>query len=174
MAYGILTPDMTRAIEAHVKGRVVWDLGAGDLTHSRALLTMGASQVIAVDRAFGKDPKAPGIVLRGEYFADSARRLGDEKPEVAFLAWPCNWAAPGLDSILDASPVVIYLGCNTGGSSCGTPDLFMGLIRREILAEVRDPRNDLIIYGRQTGSRDLRPEERAAFSSDILAWSPTD
>jgi hypothetical protein len=175
MPYGSLTREMERVVANFVWNRAVWDLGAGDLTHTRALLGMGASQVVAIDRTpmnlgvFSREP--PELVVRTEYFEATARR--QERPDVAFLAWPVNWKSPGLLEIIETSPVVIYLGCNTGGSSCGTPDLFRALARRTVLAEVRHPQNDLIVYGGEGSPRDLRPEERAALSDDVVPWTPT-
>jgi hypothetical protein len=67
--------------------------------------------------------------------------------EVAHLAWPVNHHSPGLLAVLRALPVVVYVGSNTSGNSCGTNALFAHFRERDVLAYVPERRNTLIVYG---------------------------
>ena len=166
--YGLLTPKMRDTLRTHVQGRIVWDLGAGDLGYSNLLLTLGASKVIAIDKA-DMPPGSPGIECRRGYFQDLA--MPDMDIEVVFLSWPQNNTLWGLYEILERTTNIIYLGSNTGGSACGTPALYTQLALREVIAHVPHPRNSFIVYGgRATTPRTLLAEEWAALHQEQV-WT---
>lgn len=164
-----MTPQMMESIPQYVLGKVVWDLGAGDLWHSKLLVALGATGVIAVDKEEIPPSPDPRIHTTRKYFdAVSAPPNGID---VAYLAWPINHAhIPGLGRLLSQSRTVIYIGSNTGGSACGGPSLMAHLASRSVLAHIPDPQNSLIIYGEWAGERDLLPEEWAALHPERM-WT---
>jgi len=168
--YGIWTEAMDDATGPVVRGREVWDLGAGFLGHSHHLLALGARCVVAVDKDAQHYPSAyedrPITFLHG-YFSELQV---PDAIEVAFLAWPDNHHLPGLIEILRAAERVVYVGTNTEGSACGWPGLWDYLHFREPLAYVPHRRNSLIVYGRHLEECERRPQlgEEAAASNGIM------
>jgi len=109
--------------------------------------------------------KHPQIEVIHGYFADFM-----DSVDVAFVAWPTNSRAiDGLVEILERASVVAYVGCNTGGTACGTPGFFQHLLQRELLAYEADRRNTLIVCGRRMDkAREPQGEEKAGIDSDTL------
>lgn len=173
MPFGILTPEMEAVVQPLIRDHVVWDLGAGDLTHAQRMLTLGARQVVAVDKNLSPQRLPWGIQGIRAYF--EAVKAPPEGIHVAFLSWPVNRAhQPGLVPLLAASRVVIYLGSNMDGSACGGKALFRYLSGRAVLGHVPHTHNTLITYGDPLpdgeGSRPLIPEEWVALH-DEQVWS---
>ncbi len=168
MPYGLLNPAQRAAVARHVRGKVVHDLGAGDLGLSRELLRFGAAKVYAVDRA-PKPPLSPWpkrLHYMQSYFHDVFDRM-----DVIFASWPVNHEANLLPHLL-AAGTIIYLGCNTGGSACGTPGLFEVLVRRELLDYIPDRHNSLVVVGRYLdGPREPTGEEYAGLTIDTKYMS---
>lgn len=162
----LLAPFVERAV-------VVYDLGAMGGYLSRWMLDLGARFVVAVD----KDPICP-VSLNGriEWHRATFREYLQRAPAripLALVSWPVPHApTPGLAELCARAEVVAYLGKNTGGLACGSPELFAHLTRRPVLAHARDPHNDLIIYGAGEVVRALLPEELAATAplSAFLTW----
>jgi len=191
MPFGTLTPAMQAIIREHALGRTVWDLGAGDLTYAKRLIQLGARKVVAVEKGGSRPGHLGGIAtpleapLRPDpriecvwrYFAEVDPP--EDGIEVAFLSWPQNGALAtiGLTRLIEGAQTVIYLGCNTGGSACGSGDMWRHLIQREVLAYEPMVRNTLIVYGQPCGPRTLRGEEMGALASkmvrfeDVEEWS---
>jgi hypothetical protein len=168
MAFGDITKEMWTAIQPHVQGREVWDLGCGGMTHTLQLQKLGA-RCTAID----KDPWRVPPSLRGRfiqsYFKDVPLPL--EGIEVAFLSWPQNTTLDGLLPLVHASRTVIYVGSNTGGTVCGNPLLFDYFQHREVLCHIPHPRNSLIILGGAcVRPRGPLPEEWAATHPEHM-WS---
>ena len=162
MPCGLLTPPMQALLAPLVARRVVWDLGAGDLTHARLLLDLGAAGVIAVEKEWHKMPRPNDPRLRPLRMYFSSVEL---RPiEVAFLSWPTNHNLPGLLEILGMAEIVVYLGCNIGGSACGFADLYRELATREPLACEEHRRNTLIAYGREPRTSPMLGEEFAGLT----------
>jgi len=187
MSYGLLTAEMETAIEPFVRDTEVWDLGAGDLQYAHKLLDLGARVVHAVDKEyrFGEPTPAlprikikapPGVAIKTRphmkivpaYFHEI--EVPKNGIPTAFLSWPPNWHTPGLRGLLAAAKTVIYLGCNTGGSACGTRDLFDPLSQRKVLAHVPHSRNSLIVYGEHVGRRPLVGDEVAVFGGSEISF----
>lgn len=167
MPCGLLTMRMANAIRPFVTDRTVWDLGAGDLGYSRKLLELGACGVTAVDKSFSRVTPDPQIILVEQGFND----ITPPKIDVAFLSWPWATQIPGLIRLLQASRIVIYLGCNTDGTACGPKPVFHYLTRREIIWHLPHPRNSLIIYGpTEAPGRPLVGEECAATQESLLSF----
>ena len=166
MSWGHLYYRQARVVAKHVRGRVVHDLGCGDLTLTKKLLALGAARVIGVDHRVEGRPSDPRMHLVETRFENY---MGDI--DVAFLSWPINWTS-GVSLLAARAKTVIYLGCNTGGFQCGTQDLFEGFLCRDLAAYVPHRKNTLIVCG---GLRDTRRapqgEEWAALSYEIVGYA---
>jgi len=164
MPFGRITPEQMAVIRTHVEGQTVHDVGAGDLGLAQELLVLGASRIVAIDRSLPAAPD-PRITLFEDYFHNC-----HECPRVAFVSWPQNTYDLGTRKLLARSQVVIYLGKNTDGISCGGPSFFDSLLTREVKAYVPDPLNTLIVYGPRDVKRSPRGEEKAAIQQERI-WS---
>jgi hypothetical protein len=141
--YGRLNDRQRKALAKHVRGKIVHDLGAGDLELSQELLKLGASEVYAIDKeARPRRFLTAHLHYKESYFKDVKSRM-----DTLFLSWPVNREAD-LGPHLTQALSIIYLGCNTGGSACGTPSLFKALLRRELLDYEPDRWNSLVIVGK--------------------------
>ena len=173
MGYGEITTEMEAVLRPLVKGKVVYDLGAGDLHHARHLLQLGARRIVAIDKgdfvAIDKEyqpPSTPRIETISGYF--DAVPIPPGGIEVAFVCWPCNRYNPGLVTWLEAAEYVIYIGSNFDGTACGSPDLFEHLLRRRLTGYVPHRRNSLVaVAERLPEPRETTPEEAAARSPTI-------
>lgn len=163
--YGSLFPEMEALLAKHVRGRTVWDLGAGDLSRSRQLIGLGAQSVVAVDKETMPEPGTQAILRMRTYFAQIPTQGAID---VAFLGWPQNSQLLGLLELLDTCRKVVYLGSNTNGNACGNARLFEHLLTREVLEHVPHRLNTFIVYGeRGTTPRKMLPEEWAALQDRI-------
>jgi hypothetical protein len=163
MAHGKLTPAQQEAIKPFLKGLTVHDLGAGDLELAQQLLTLGASEVVAIDRHQMPKDHPEGVRTVVEYFHNFR-----ESVNTAFVSWPINWQDIGLLRLIDKAATVIYLGTNYDGSACGFPQMWEHLSKREILVTVPDPKNTLIVYGPRNVRRELVGEEFAALHQERI------
>lgn len=163
MPYGNLNLKMREALVPFIKGRTVYDLGAGDCDHGRTLRDLGAARVVCLDKE--AIPVVPSNVeFRQGYFAHL------EVPsdlDVVFLGWPINYPCEGLREWIGAAKAIIYLGHNFDGTACGTPELFAALQARQLLCYIEDPRNALIVVG------DFLAEPRPPTSEEVAALSST-
>ena len=177
MPYGHLNHQMREALTPLVKGRVVYDLGAGDGDHGRTLSNLGAARVVCIDKeqvgfnATGSLPPRPPVknieVIRG-YIAEVPIPTD---LDVVFLGWPQNYHIIGLVPWMQAAKTVIYLGHNFGGTACGFPAMFEHLIARRLVAHIPNERNTLLVVGEPLlSSRAPTPEEAAFFSSEVVSW----
>lgn len=142
------------------------DLGSGDCERAKILVEIGASSVLAVDKQRYR-AMPPGVLPFAAYFDQALARIVAFAPEVAYLAWPANNPCRGLREILEVVPVVVYVGSNTRGSSCGVPSLFRLLRGREVLCHVPDERNTLLVYGATL------PEPRAdVYHEELTGLTP--
>jgi hypothetical protein len=152
--------EQREALREAVAGRVVHDLGAGDLKLSSKVLQLGAAHVVAVDKEDCPRRVPHGITYRKCLFKDFLDPI-----DVALLSWPPNHGSYDLAKLVLRANRVVYIGKNTDGSVCGMPELFFSLIRRGILAYYPDRKNTLIVYGEHLPSpREPRGEEAAALS----------
>jgi len=149
-----------------VAGRVVYDLGAGSGGHGKK---RGASRVICVDKS------TPWVMPRGVEFIRSYINevaLPDDL-DVVFLGWPVQYGMPGLHLWLEKAKTIIYLGCNFGGTACGTKPLFQYLLMRRLAYHLPDHRNTLLVVEEPLGegiTREPTPEEAAALSGQVVAY----
>ncbi len=162
--FGRLNDKQAQTVRRFVEGRTVHDLGAGSLSLARDLIGLGAEKVVAVDCHFPERVrKTAKVEMVQRAFADF-----EGCPEVAVVSWPVNWAGIGLAEIVARTPVVLYVGTNTGGTACGGDDLWDHLVTREVLAYVPDRENTLIVYGPNRATRPLYGEELAARNNDRM------
>lgn len=169
VSYGRFNPSQRKTVGDLVKGRVVFDLGAGDLLLAKELIQLGASKVVAID----KDAPFPWsgdrrIEVRRDYF----HQVKDTAIDVAFVSWPSNYVDWDLIRLVGQAETVVYLGKNTDGTSCGSVALFEHLLMRKLLAHVPDRSNTLLAYGEFVGvERDRTGEELAALTTYSRMWS---
>jgi hypothetical protein len=161
MAHGRLSKAQEEAIKPFVNGITVHDLGAGDLELAEKLLTLGASEVVAIDKH--KMPKSDKIRIVEAYLHNV-----HEPAKTVFVSWPVNWHDSGLLRFIDHASTVIYLGTNYDGSACGFPEMFEHLMKREILKHIPDSKNTLIVYGSRAISRNQVGEEFAALHQERI------
>ena len=190
MTFGRFSPEQAAAVRPFVQGQRVHDLGAGvSLYLAHYLVGLGADEVVAVDRSptpwrgGGYGPKRHRWhALYGQETPDGNQTADfrkvryvqayfsefRERVTTAFVSWPSNYPDDqdaGLVRLVSNAQMVVYLGTNTDGTACGSPDLFSHLCAREALVHVPHRRNTLIVYGQEVGSRKLLPEERAAMDT---------
>lgn len=169
--FGVVTAEMEALLVPHVQGKVVWDLGAGNLWHAQMLLRLGALRVVAVEKECLprgiRDPRVE--VLHARFDEVVVPRAGID---VAYLSWPVNHDhIPGLEALLSRSHKVVYLGSNVGGTACGGSDLMWYLASREVLGHVPHEQNSLAVYGEGSAmGRALLPEEWAALHPERV-WT---
>lgn len=149
-----------------VHGRDVVDLGCGEMELSVEALKAGARSVLAID----KQPPTKARKLsrkmefRQAYFADIR-----EAPDLLLLSWPVNWSTPGLLALARAAKGIVYIGSNTDGNACGTPDLFREFETRDLLAYIPTKANTLIVLGTWLhGTRKPTAEE----AHGLIAMTP--
>lgn len=169
MAFGALTDKQAGVVAEIVVGREIHDLGAGDLTLAYDLIQLGARSVVCIDKEPMPPSTSPAVSTLQSYF--NAVRA---EPDIAFLSWPVNRYDPGRDNLICRSRIVIYLGKNTDGSSCGNPVMFRLLARRELLAYVPARKNTLIIVGPKAVQRELMPEECVAITGVFTSYDETE
>lgn len=149
--YGKLTPPMEALLAGVVRGKHVWDLGAGNGELTRRIVGWGASHVTAVEKDRDLTPKAHmGSLTWLPLYFEQARLQVPPEPggiDVAFVSWPQNTPLYGLVELLGMARTVVYVGSNTDGNACGWPELFMYFKTRKVLHQVPDRRNSMTVYG---------------------------
>lgn len=176
--YGALDNAMIKAIQEHVFGREVWNLGyGGSSAEPDLLLKLGAARVFAVDKV-KRGPEAGISVRKGAHYCDmyydefivmmDGPSLKADGNRVALLKWPDNGPLTGLTWLLDQCATVIYCGHNVFPTACGNSALWRYLAHRDVLSIIEGEGNDLIIYGNIRKERVTAPrcrEERAAWEA---------
>jgi hypothetical protein len=164
MPHGQLNEAQRELLKSFVDGKEVYDLGSGDLGLAIELVDLGASKVIAIDKenryqSFRDIP--PEIEMRSQYFSEVYDDI-----DIAFVSWPANYDN-SLLQILKKSKTILYVGKNTDGTACGTPELFRYLVTRKAI-QIPDRRNVLICYTEfLIEPREWFQEERAAIEMNL-------
>ena len=168
-----LTPKMRRVLHEYAENRLVYDLGAGDCKLARQVAKYARS-VFAVDPKISGRLRADGNIVYIPWTFDNFMHGVDPPWEVALVSWPPNndRAMQTLLPILAQSAVVIYIGCNTDGTACGTPDLFRHFAQRTLLVEIPNRRNTMLVLGPQSGYRELTFEEFAGINDSTVHIYP--
>lgn len=168
-----LSDAQRRAVRPFLKGKDVYDLGAGsDLVYVADLLAFGAATVVAVDKERMAKPVSTKIRCEQRRFDEYPKF--PEDGDVAFVSWPVNRSNPGLIRMLQTAPIIVYVGKNTDGTACGDRDLFELFARRELITYVPDRQNVLAVYGeiRPTPRPKLTGEEFAVLEhTDMLSYT---
>ena len=173
MSYGQLNKTQLGVLAPLVIGKIIHDLGAGDLGLALELLRLGAAKIIAIDKEYNRkifNGVPPEIELRHQFFQD----MHDEI-DIAFVSWPSNYEN-GLLEVLMQTKTIIYLGKNTDGSMCGTPALFEYLSTRKVEEHVPSRANTLICYTdtlRVQGLGCYRKRKRPSIPMSIPVLSST-
>lgn len=172
MSFGSFSLAQTKVLKKYVKGKVVYDLGAGDLSLSNLMIGLGAKSVVAIDKdikgmSYDETSKTIGNIEQRKILFDKVK----DYPEVALGSWISTYAN-GIEDIIDRSQVFIYLGKNTDGTACGTAKLFERLLFRDVLAYHPHPRNCMIVYGKhlKLRRRELVGEELAGICQDVVPY----
>lgn len=174
-SFGSLNARQKDVVREYVRGRVVHDIGAGELVLSKTLIDLGAREVIAIEWAsktrgrleYGTPYENILVVPTrfGQYdrMAKNARTfakleggkpLGPGRPiDIAFVSWPSpedskfrTHSDYSILGLVRRAKIVIYLGKNTDGTMCGSKKLYEHLARRRVLAHEPDRKNSLIVY----------------------------
>lgn len=165
----------------YVSRERVIDLGCGDGERARVLSEIGAKEVLAIDYEIDRFRTRGDRVrfLPATFFDVVSRHDGlCDDYGVAHVAWPSTNRlrdySRSLIAILERIDTVIYIGCNTGGTACGTPALFEHFSRRKLLVYAPSARNTLIVYGRMTdvARRFVYHEELCGLRNDDYAYGP--
>lgn len=166
MAFGELTVKMSTILSLLVPDKTVYDWGGGDKQRAKMLSTLGAKEVISVDKEYKESKQIGNIHYVRDYFK------AIDTPEVidiSCLFWPTN--SSGIDDVLPhlrKSRIVIYLGKNDNTTSCGSKALWEYLKTREVFYIIQHSRNDLIVYGPK--AREDQASPRDEFNA-IQSWS---
>jgi hypothetical protein len=149
MSHGRLTEEQERVLQDYVHGEIVFDLGAGDCSLAAYIHHLGASHVVAIEKENLISLCPDEIEGRRLRFSELATELlaRGETIDVSFISWPINRYMPALNTLVQLSRVVIYLGSNTNGNACAGPRFFQELLHREVLEYIPDRSNTLIVYG---------------------------
>lgn len=173
---GTLSERQEEVVAGFVAGKIVHDLGAGDLQLAHRLLVLGATQVIAVDKERCTTVTPQITCVRATFDEWLSRR--ESPADVIFLSYPINHRLLALLQLVEEARLVVYLGKNTDGTVCGWPGLFAHFLRRDLLAYVPERRNSLAVYGGHLESyRHPKGEELAGLSTDvsrILSYEETE
>lgn len=156
--YGRLSDTQGEVLTHYVRGKIVHDLGAGDLKLSKKLVKCGALGVVAVDKE-----KARTKNKKIQFVHSDFAEMRHIQATTIFLSWPAMEPQLGLQQILNRAQTIVYLGKNTDGLQCGWPELFQGFLKRELLEYVEEDSNSLIILGKKLKvPRKATAEELAA------------
>jgi hypothetical protein len=160
MGYGRLNPRQLAALEPHVRGHHIHDLGAGNLDLARELVCLGA-EVTAIDKNPMPLSQHRRIRTRQCRFDD----LLSDPPAHIFLSWPVNRADAAVLTLVMLAKTTVYLGSNLDGSACGFEQLFKALLYRELVGHEPDRPNTLLVYqGYRKNPREPVWEEHAALN----------
>ena len=171
MSYGHLDDDQAEVVKRWVEGKVVLDLGAGDMALAQQLIQLGAKKVIAMDKDIRSLGPNPRIEVRQGYFHNLFSDLlrdaeAREEIDIVFCSWPPNYQT-NVEMVIALFERLIYLGANTGGSACGGEWFWKPLLSREVLDYVPSRRNTLCVYGPSHVDRVPTGEELGALSTDV-------
>lgn len=158
MPYGYLSSEQEATLTSFIDGKVIHDLGAGDLVLSCRLIALGASKVIAVDK------KKPSNTDPKVFYTESSFAHFTDPVSVAFVSWPPLYDC-FVEKVTQRAEMVIYLGKNTDGFLCGSLGFFNNLLRRRLLAYVPDRKNVLLVAGESGEGRQLTGDEYAAIDA---------
>ena len=167
VSFGKFTPAQRDIVALAVLGCTVHDFGAGNLELAHELVKLGANRVVAIDasRKMPK-PRTDKIETVVSYFEDYDCPLA---LDIAFMSYPANRRIPHLVDFARRSRLCIYLGVNTGGSACGSVELFEHFLTRRCLAYVPDRKNTLIILG-DTLTKARAPHGEEIGGLDKVRW----
>lgn len=157
-----------RAIVAqHVAGMCVVDVGAGDFSLSVEMVSLGATEVVAVEPKPWHRP-TPANVRHVRLYLDAFH----ETHSVGFVSWPINnlYLESALIRFAMRTDKLIVLAKTTDGLMCAGPTFWEYIMTREVLVYSADPVNTLVVYGPRYVRRPPKGVERGGISDDILSY----
>lgn len=126
----------------------LYDFGCGNLDRAALILNSNKNSFIT-----GVDCRRPVNIIKGIKFleVDLSQHTPKDIGDIALIAWPINRSVfsggPNWKTILAPYREVIYIGKNTGGTCCGSPELWKALEHREVLEVLPDQKETMIHYG---------------------------
>lgn len=162
-----LTKEQEETLQKVIKGKAVWDLGAGNCSLARKMIELGATYVHAVDcKPYKGKPLGKKIRFINAYFSELSPTM--YKDQVVMGSWVHNTKCHGIMSFLRQAETIVLLGNNFDGTITGMPSIYEETLMRELLHYTPDPKNCLLVVGkhRQVGKflgvkRDPTPFEAA-------------
>ena len=160
-----LSPEQTNKLQNMVCGKLVLDIGAGDMGLARLLASWGA-YVTAIEKEpyTHKGPPMRGhVAILNEYIKDTVV----EPHDIAVVSWPVTHQLVGIEALLSQARTVVYIGCNDGGTSCGDPNFWRYLLTRKYLRGIASRKNDMIVYGEKVPTRVPEGLEHCAWNPEM-------
>lgn len=162
--FGAFEKEHKDIVKEYVRGATVLDLGAGDGERASIMYSMKPKKIVAVDYSYALMPmQIQGFLSLkmtfGELITEKMSLI--DQADVAYVSWPANRGGMFSNSMddlvktLERIPLVIYTGCNVGGTACGWMELFEHFRWRSVKAYAPSRRNTLIVYGKMTGVKRL-------------------
>jgi hypothetical protein len=167
------TEGQLKVIEHFCRGKELLDLGGLDGSLSYRLLEAGAATAVTVDKEKVPSLRHPRMTVINQPFSEFFRANQAKQWQTAILSWPANndYAVGQMLPILDHCREVVYLGSNSNGSQCGTPLLWLQLVRRQIHCSLVEKKATLIVYTDILEQRYLIDEERLGLGlEERLGW----
>lgn len=175
--YAKLTQRMEDELARVALGKYVFDIGCGSSTSLARYVQrkMRPARVVGVEkeRAIKEPAIEAGLVEYRQQRIDVGP-LPTDKIDVLLVSWPVNRETAGLvDLWMTQAETVVYIGCNDRATVCGRRSFFKALSTREVVANVTDPRNDMLIVGGPCRfPRPMTPTELAGMRNAVYEWEP--
>jgi len=153
-----------------VNGKTIYDFGCGNLERTTKILeATKPSKVVAVDQ------RKPAHIPKSIEFVemDMSKTTPTTIGDIAFVSWPINRlvfsGGPAWEQVLQPYKEIIYIGNNTGGTCCGSPEFWNAVSNREVLEVLPDIKETLIHYGSKPREESQVPAEEFY---GIDSWKP--
>ena len=125
-SYWKLTPTQEKLLSKAIRGREVWDLGAGNGSLSQKCLELKARKVFAIDLTFPEEWETHSDIV---WFQSEFKDLEIIPRDTVLISWPWEKTSgrERLYLIAENAQRIIVLAQNHGGTICGSPALWQFL-----------------------------------------------